>query len=337
MNDNKTYALKNNNGLEIDFIAYGARLTSILIPDGDEKVDILLGYSHPEDYLTGDPYMNAICGPYANRIKDAEFELEGKVYQLEANDGKNLLHGGKYGFHQKYWQVENIALENYACAYKLSTHSPDGEGNFPGNVQIEVIYALNNANELLIDIAATTDKMTILNVTSHPYFNLMGIGNTINDHIISVNADKYTELDDENIPTGNILSVESSPMDLRKSKLLNDIIYSNYPEIKVREGLDHNWIVNKQHGELALAAKVTEPTSGRSVEVYTTQPGIQVYTAMHFDNTEIGKQGKTFTKYGGIAMEAQHFADAPHHSKFPSCVLKPGEPFKESIIYKFGF
>lgn len=338
MQKNKTYQLNNKNGITVEFISYGARLKSVLLPDGDKKTDIILGYETTEEFETGDPYLNAICGRYANRIANSKFELNGKTYQLKANDGKNFLHGGDKGFHQKYWEVKPIELEGYESAFKLSAISEDGEENFPGNLKVDVIYALNYNNELLIDIKAATDKETVLNLTSHPYFNLNGkASDTIHNHDIKVNADHYTELNNENIPTGNIVPVEGLAMDLRSAKQFSEVVDSEYPEIKMREGFDHNWVLNKDSKEPEFAGSIELKEKNRAVEVYTTQPGLQVYTGMHFDGSSIGKENIAFNKYAGIALEAQNFADAMNHENFPNCRLKPDEEYHERIIYKFKY
>ncbi|MBI9066245.1 MAG: galactose mutarotase [Salinivirgaceae bacterium] len=338
MSASTVYQLSNNNGLLIEFISYGAKLTAVKIPEGDKSIDILLGYDTPEQAINGDVYMGAICGRYANRISGGGFNLEGEFIKLNQNDGANHLHGGHKGFNVKDWKVEKTELQGYSSAYKLSVLSNDGDENYPGNLNATIIYALNDANEFLIDITATTDKTTVVNLTSHPYFNLKGAGNgDVLNHILEISAKQFTPLSTDMVPSGEMRSVKNTAMDFTKPVVIKDRIDSDYEQIQLVGGLDHNWIVNKQQGELALAAKVTEPKSGRSVEVYTTQPGIQVYTAMHFNGSDIGKGQVPFKKYCGIALEAQNFPDAPNHSNFPSSILKPQEKYQEKIQYKFTY
>jgi aldose 1-epimerase len=334
----QTYNLTNDNGVSIEFIAVGGRLTSVKIPSNEKSVEISLGYDSPELALEGDSYMGAICGRVANRLGNGKFIMEGITYKLAQNDRTNHLHGGPEGFHTRIWKVTEIKLENYTSAYKLSYLSVDGEESYPGNLSVEVIYALNNNNELLIDLHAVTDKPTIVNLTSHPYFNLNGVGNgKIFNHELQIYAESFTPLNQLSVPTGEIRHVKGTDMDFNSPVKLGERISSAYKQIKLVGGLDHNWVIKKEAGEMALACRVSEPESGRAIEVHTTQPGIQVYTAMHFDGSGIGRSNVPFTQYCGIAMEAQNFPDAPNNPHFPSAVLKPDEEYQEKIVYKFIF
>jgi len=333
-----SYQLTNKNGVSVEFISQGGKITSVKLPNGSSEVDIVLGYETPEEFLTGDSYLGAICGRFANRIGNGTFTLDGKKIKLAQNDRTNHLHGGKIGFNLKNWDVSPIELTGYESAFKLSLLSPDGDENYPGNLKVEVIYALSNQNELLLDIKANTDKTTVVNLTSHPYFNLNGVnGGKIFNHVLEINANSFTPLSEVSVPTGEIRKVPGTDMDFNHPKKLSDVINSKYQQIHLVGGLDHNWVINKKEKEMSLAARISEPLSGRAVEVYTTQPGIQVYTAMHFDGTQVGKGQMPFTQYCAIALEAQNFPDAPNHPNFPICILNPGETYHEKIVYKFKF
>jgi aldose 1-epimerase len=334
----KQYKLSNNNGVTIDFISLGARITSVKIPHKDSHVDIALGYDTLEETINGDGYMGAICGRLANRVDNGKFILEGKEYILDQNERTNHIHGGAHGYNNKIWEVKESKLEGYESAYELSYLSVDGEGGYPGNLHLTIIYALNNDNEFLIDIKGVTDKTTVVNLTSHPYFNLNGLGGgKIFNHGLEINANSFTPINEMGIPTGEIRSVANTDMEFIQETKLSRLIKCEYDQINLVGGLDHNWVINESNEALKFACKVSEPESGRSIEVFTTQPGIQIYTGMHFDGTNVGKSNIPLTQYAGIAIEAQNFPDAVNHENFPSAVLKPNETYKEKIIYKFGF
>ncbi len=336
--DMKTYSLTNSNGIIVEFIALGGKFTSVKIPENGKLVDIALGYDTFDEAEQGDSYMGAICGRFANRIGEGQFTLEGKTYQLAQNDRTNQLHGGFNGFNTREWLVEPYNLEGYSSAYKLKYLSVDGEENYPGNLSVEVIYALNNDNELFIDLSAVTDKTTVVNLTSHPYFNLNGVGQgKVFNHELNVNAKSFTPINEMGVPTGELREVLGTDMNFIEPVKLSERIKSEYDQIQLVGGLDHNWVINKPEKTYGLACKVSEPNSGRAIEVYTTQPGIQVYTGMHFDGSSIGKGGLPFAQYSGIAIEAQNFPDAPNKPQFPSAVLRPGEKYHEKIVYKFIF
>ncbi len=331
---NKIYQLKNDNGLVVEFLSHGARITSVKIPDGDTFTDVLIGYDTAEAAINGDVYFGAICGRTANRIANGQFTLEETDYQLIQNNGTNSLHGGPNGFQTKFWDVEEIEPN----LYKLCLISSDGDENFPGVLKVEMIYSLNNNNEFSIDILAKTDKTTIVNLTSHPYFNLKGAGNgNILNHQLEINALEMTPLNENSVPTGEIRSVNSTAMDFSKAKTIKEAVENEYEQIRLVGGIDHNWVINKVEGKYDFALRLTEPESGRSIELYTTQPGVQVYTAMHFDGSEKGKGNRPIEAFGGVAIEAQNFPDAINHTNFPSPVLKPGEEYRQKITYRFGW
>lgn len=336
--DTNLYQLTNNNGVIVEFISYGAKIKAVRVPEKNTTVDITIGYDSVEEVIAGDDYIGALCGRFANRIDKGEFSLDGASYKLAQNNGTNHLHGGPKGFQVKYWEVTKIEKAGYTSAYKLSLFSPDGEEGYPGNLQVNMIYALNDKNEFLLDMEATTDKKTIINLTSHPYFNLNGTNQgKIFNQMLEVNADAFTAVNANLIPTGELKSVKGTAMDLRKPQRLGDVVSSDYPAIQVLKGLDHNFVLNKKAGDLSFACRLSEPKTGRSIEVYTTQPGLQIYTGMHFDDIAKGKGGIPFQPYCGVAIEAQNFPDAPNKANFPSCILEPGAKYKEQIIYKFGF
>lgn len=334
----KTYKLENANGVVVEFIAKGGKIISIKIPENDSHTDIIVGYDTPDEFINGDDYLGAICGRVANRISDSEFSIHGIPYKLKANEGKNQLHGGSNGFQVKDWDIKSIDLKDYTSAYELSLFSPDGDENYPGNLNVKIIYALNNKNEFLIDIQANTDKDTVVNLTSHPYFNLNGVNRgKVFNHYLEVNATKFTPINEESIPTGDFCDVEGTDMDFNKATRIGDIIRSGYDPIHALQGLDHNFVINKNDKEYGFACRLSEPESGRSVEVYTTQPGVQVYTGMHFDDIEIGKGGVPFQPYCGVAIEAQNFPNSVNQPNFPNCILTPEDTYDEKIVYKFSF
>jgi aldose 1-epimerase len=336
MDEVKVYRLTNKNGLVIEFIAKGGKLTSVLVPNGDKKVDVALGYPTAKQFVDGDLYIGAICGRFANRIDQGKFNLDGKTIQLAVNDKPNHLHGGVQGFNVKIWDVKPVEKAGCVQAYLLSLTSPDGEENYPGTLKVNTIYGITDKNEFVIEFEATTDKPTIINLTSHPYFNLLGPGNSALGHTLQINANAFTPLG-TGVPTGELREVKGTPFDLNKPVKIGDNIHSDYDQIKKMDGYDHNWVINKPLGSMGFAGKLADPASGRSIEVHTTMPGLQVYTSMHFNGTVVGKDGKTFDKYCAVALEAQNFPDAPNKPNFPSAKLVPGQVYKETIIYKFGW
>lgn len=340
MSETKTYQLSNKNGLTIEFMPRGAKVISVQLPDTQnpgKKVDVMIGYDTVQEAIDGDAYIGAICGRFANRIAKGHFVLDGKEYQLALNDGQNHLHGGPTGFNSRDWDVKETKIAGRAGAYELTLFSPDGDENYPGNLNVKATYSLTDDNEFIIDFEATTDKPTVINLTSHPYLNMRGAGSgPVFSHQIEVNAKQFTPIAD-GVPSGEIRNVEGTPMDLRKPVAIGDAINTPYEQIQLFKGFDHNWIIDKPAGEMGFCGRVTDPESGRFVEVYSTQPGLQVYTAMHFNSSQTGKGGKPFCSYCAVALEPQGIPDAPNKPMFPSAVLRPGETYRQTLVYKFGW
>ncbi len=326
----KLYTLKNKNGTTVEITNYGGIIVRLFTSDRKGKFsNIVLGFDDFESYLQNKPYFGAIIGRYANRIKSAEFELFGKKYFLYKNDGENSLHGGKRGFDKVLWKSEKIEENNFSGVV-LKYLSKDGEEGYPGNLNVRVEYILNNDDELKITFYAKTDKPTILNLTNHSYFNLKDGGkSSILEHILKINSDYYTEVDEKLIPTGRILPVEGTPYDFREPKKIGKDIN------RLKGGYDINYVLNKRE-KFSLSAYVYEPESGRTLEVWTTQPGLQFYSGNFLDGKIKGHEGIYYKKHSGFCLETQHFPDSPHHKNFPSTVLKPGETYKQITIFKFG-
>lgn len=327
----ESFTLFNTQGATAKVITYGASLAELHVPDRDGKMgDVVLGFDNLQGYLGPHPHFGGTIGRYGNRIAKGKFTLDGKDYQLAINNAPNSLHGGPTGFDRRVWK--GVAVEKKdGAAVKFSYVSKDGEENFPGNLTVSVTYTLTNTNELKLEYAAETDKDTIVNLTNHSYFNLAGTGDILK-YMLYLNADKYTPVDSTLIPTGEIASVENTPLDFRKPMAIGDHI----TEIKSIGGYDHNFVLNGRAGTLFLAARVNDPASGRQMEVWTTEPGVQFYSAIGLNGSLVGKGGAAYPKYGAICLETQHFPDSPNHSKFPSTVLKPGAKFHSETIYKFS-
>jgi len=329
------YTLKNQNGMEVVITNFGGDVVSMKAPDRDGKyADIALGFDTVADYEKQGPYFGALIGRYGNRLAGGKFTLDGKTYQVPTNDGPNALHGGKVGFDKRVWDAKE---SSDASGQHLHLHylSKDGEEGFPGNLNADVTYTLDNKNELRIDYLATTDKDTVLNLTNHTYFNLKGQGEgDILEHQIMINADRFTPVDAHLIPTGELKPVEGTPFDLRKAVAIGAHINDDNEQLKLGRGYDHNWVLNTG-GKMATAAKVVEPTTGRVLEVLTDQPGIQFYTGNFLDGTAKGK-GKVYNYRNGFCLETQHFPDSPNHPNFPTTELKPGQKFKSTTIYRFS-
>jgi aldose 1-epimerase len=328
------YTLKNTNNLTVQLTNYGARVISILTPDKNGTMaDIVLGYSDIKSYLKDPMYLGCIVGRYANRINDAKFILDDKEYNLYKNDGGNTLHGGKEGLDKKIWdasQEGNTVIFSY--------FSPDGEEGYPGNLIIKKSYTLTENNELHIRYDAETDQSTVINLSNHTYWNLKGEGDsTILDHYILINADYYTPIDSEWIPTGELEKVAGSPFDFTSGKKIGSEINLDNEQLKNGQGYDHNWILNKDNAnELSLAARLWEETTGRSIEIFTSEPGIQFYSGNFMNGSVSGKSGKPYVYRSGLALETQHFPDSPNHPDFPSTRLDPGESYEHLVIIKFG-
>jgi aldose 1-epimerase len=327
------FTLKNKNGLVAQITNYGAIIVSIYVPDRKGNLaDIVQGYDTIDEYIQGNgPYQGAICGRCANRIARGKFHLNGKEYSLAVNNGPNHLHGGLTGFSMVVWDVVSHSPEQVVLSYL----SKDGEEGYPGNLHIKVTYTLTDYNELRLDYLATTDKTTIVNLASHSYFNLAGEGSgSIYDQELMLNGALFTPCDETSVPTGEILKVEGTPMDFRKLRKIGLYIDSDDEQLKFGNGYDQNWVLDHPAGEAGLAAVAHDPVSGRTMEIYTTQPGIQFYSA-NWINNEPGKGGKKYGRRWSFCLETQHFADAINKPHFPSTILNPGEEYKHTCVHRF--
>lgn len=327
------YTLADGKGVEATISTWGGIVVSLTTPDrSDKPADIVLGFDDPTSYLTNPPYFGAIIGRYANRIGHGMFKLDGVTYTLAKNNGDNTLHGGRRGFDKRLWKVTSSTAQRLELSYL----SKDGEENFPGNLTVTVTYALQN-HELRIDYSATTDKDTVLNLTNHSYFNLAGQGQgDVLGHEVMIHADRFTPVDKTMIPTGELRSVAGTPLDFRTPHRIGERIDSSYDQIVLGSGYDHNFVINRTGPGLVLAARVVEPNSGRVLEVLTTQPGVQLYTANFLDGTLKGKGGKAYARRSAFCLETQYFPDSPNKPQFPSVVLKPGARFGSTTVYRFS-
>ena len=331
----KQFTLTNENGLEMKVITYGAIITSLKTPDKDGKLeDIVLGHDNIEGYIKNDPYLGAVVGRYGNRIANAKFSIDGTEYKLAANNGKNSLHGGIKGFDKVVWNASEIN-DSTGVGLKLTYRSVDGEEGFPGNLDVTVFYTLNNDDELEIQYQAKTDKKTVVNLTQHTYFNLTAMKEDILNHELSINASNITPVDNTLIPTGELLPVENTPFDFRKAKKVGENINDDHEQIKFGNGYDHNWVLDESEDEINLAAILSDSTSGRIVEVYTTEPGIQFYTGNFLDGTITGKNDVVYKYRSGLCLETQHYPDSPNQPDFPSTLLSPNEDYLTVTKFKF--
>lgn len=337
------YTLRNKAGLSVQFLSYGGIITAISTPDKTGKfANIVLGFPTLEGYTrdsaAGGLYFGALVGRYANRIANATFDLDGSTYHLAATEPPNTLHGGRNGFDKKIWSVKKIPDLTDATGAELTLVSPDGDEGFPGTLTVHVSYILDNTNRLSIRYRASTDRPTVLNLTNHSYFNLGGEGSgTVENHVLTLNADHYTPTDAASIPTGDIAKVENTPLDFRTPHRIGERLRSTFSQMRQARGYDQNWVLNAPTGTApGLAATLTDPASGRSLSVSTTQPGLQVYTGNSLDGRYAGPSGQTYRQTDGIALETQFFPDSPHHPNFPSTVLRPGEDFDQTTIFEFG-
>lgn len=329
------FSLTNQLGLEVSVITYGGAITSLKVPDRNGNLgDIVLGYETLDDYVNNPRYLGALIGRHANRIALGKFSLNGVEHQLEQNNGVNHLHGGSKGFDKRVWKPREETSSNSANL-QISYLSVDGEANYPGNLRAVVSYSLSDDNELSVEYCATTDQDTIVNLTNHSYFNLRGEG-TILDHELTLNADSFTPVSKDLIPTGELRSVEATPMDFRKSTRIGTRICEAYDQLGFTGGYDHNFVLNDYDGSLRLAVQLYEATTGRVVEVLTTQPGMQFYSGNFLSGSFSGKRGVVYHKYTGLCLEPQHFPDAPNQSGFPSTLLRRGEEYKQTTVYRFS-
>ena len=328
------YTLENKNGLKVQVTNYGAIIVSIIVPDRDGKLaDIVQGYDTIGEYINGNkPYMGAVCGRCANRIAKGNFCLEGKEYTLAINNGPNHLHGGITGFSKVVWDI----VRSSPLSVEMEYLSQDMEEGYPGNMRVSVTYTLTDADELRLDYHASTDKTTVVNLASHSYFNLAGEGSgSMYDQELMINAGLFTPTDATSVPTGEILSVKGTPFDFTSPKKIGQDIEAANEQLKFGAGYDHNFVLNHRPGTLGLAAVAHDPSSGRIMEIYTTQPGVQLYSANWIDN-EPGKGGKKYQRRWAFCLETQHFADAINKPHFPNVILNPGEKYEHSTIHKFS-
>ena len=327
----RAFSVANEQGMKVRIINYGGIISSINVRDREGKLDdVVLGHDSLEGYLHRSRYFGALIGRFANRIARGRFTLDGVEYQLAINNGENHLHGGTRGFDKVLWHAQEID-----DGVQLAYLSKDGEEDYPGNLNATVTYRLNDANELRIDYQATTDCATIINLTNHSYFNLAGSG-TILDHKLQIEADAFTPIDETLIPTGEIRRVKGTPMDFTSPSAIGSRIGNDDNQLRFAGGYDHNFVLRGEGGKLRTAARVYEPQSGRLMEVLTTQPGMQFYSGNFLDGTLVGKGGRAYTKNSGCCFETQHFPDSPNQPHFPSTVLRPGEKFHHTTIYRFS-
>jgi aldose 1-epimerase len=335
------YTMRNANGIEVRATNYGGVILSLRVPDKNGKFDdVVLGFNDPADYQENAPHFGGIIGRYANRIADGKFKLDGASYTLAKNNGPNSLHGGIKGFDKAFWQAEPFDNPR-GVGIVLTYTSKGGEEGFPGNLNAKVTYTLTADNELIFDYEATTDKATPINLTQHTYFNLSGEGNgDVLAHELMLNADRFTPINKTMIPTGELRAVKGTPLDFTKATIIGTRINDSYEQLLLANGYDHNFVINEsddgsKDDALKLAARVHEPSSGRVLEVYTTQPAVQFYSGNSLDGIR-GKRGHVYKQHDGFALETEHFPDSPNHPDFPSTILRPGQTFHSRTIYKFS-
>lgn len=328
------FVLTNKNGMEVCITNYGGRVVSLMVPDRDGKLeDIVCGYPTIADYLAKKQNFGATVGRYIGRILNATFTLDSITYQLTPNSGIHCAHGGDPGFASRIWQAEQLDEQ----ALKLSLLSPDGDNGFPGQLDVHVIYQLTDDNELDIRYEAETDKPTVINLSHHSFFNISGDFNiTVENQLLYVDADSYTPYDSLKCVTGEILPVTGTPFDFTTPHLIGERIDDDLMQLTAMKGYDHNWVLNTRGDDTQLAARLTDSKSGRTMEVYTNEPGLQVYTANGLRGAMTGKKGIAYQKRSSICLETQHFADSPNKPQFPSTVLRPGEKYESHCVYRFG-
>ena len=329
------YTLTGVGGVEARITNYGGIIVSLKTPDRDGSPgDVTLGYDSLDGYLARNPFFGSLVGRYGNRIGGARFTLNGVTYELASNNGRNHLHGGKVGFDKKVWKAEGSVTPE-GPRLVLTTTSPDGEESYPGNLTVKVTYTLLEKNALRIDYFATTDKDTVVNLTNHAYFNLAGVG-TITDHEIQINADRFTPVDAELIPTGELRPVAGTPFDFTTSRRIGERIDETDEQISYGKGYDHNFVLKRENGGLSLAARAYDPKTGRILEVETTEPGVQFYTGNFLDGSIAGKAGQVYARRSGFCLETQHFPDSPNKPDFPTTVLKVGQEYRSTTVFRFS-
>jgi len=330
------FNIENNNGIKACVANYGGRVVNLFVPDKEgHPEDVVLGYDNLSDYLSSnEKYYGALIGRYGNRIGKARFSLGDKTYDLEKNNGLNSLHGGSGGFHNVLWDVVQLNGQTLELTYL----SKDMEEGFPGNLNVKVVYSLTDNNELKIEYFATTDRLTVVNLTHHSFFNLTGNPEkTVNHHILQIPAEFYTPVDEGLIPTGEITPVVGTPFDFRNPTAIGERVEENHEQLKFGRGYDHNWVLDAYGTDknIRLAARVTEPYSGRVMEVYTNEPGIQFYGGNFLNGTDMGKRNIAYQRRTAFCLETQHFPDSPNRENFPSTLLNPGEVYYSVCIYHF--
>jgi aldose 1-epimerase len=324
------FTLENRNGMVVKITNYGAIITQIIVPDRNGKMgDVVLGYDSLEGYIANNPYFGCIAGRYANRIAKGKFTLDGKEYTLAVNNGNNHLHGGIKGFDKVVW-VGSEFSDTAKAGVTMNYFSKDGEEGYPGSLHVVVTYTLDNENGFSTVIEAVTDKATPVNLCNHTYFNLSEADTNILGHVLTLYASRFTEVNEELIPTGNLSPVNGTPMDFTAPHIIGERIAD------VKGGYDHNYVLDHPAGQLSQAALFSDPRTGRQVEVLTTQPGIQFYTGNFLDGSITGKEGKVYGKNFGFCLETQHFPDSPNRPAFPNTILRPGEKYQETTVWKFG-
>ena len=337
----KLYRLTNAGGMQVHVTNYGATITAILVPDRNGVLgDVALGYSNVEGYINAidRPYFGSIVGRYGNRIAKGLFTIDGQEYKLKTNNGPNHLHGGMMGFDKVVWEAKPTSDANWT-GVELNYRAKDGEEGYPGNLNVTVVYKLTDNNEIMVDYLATTDKPTHLNLTQHTYFNLKGEGQgDILGHVLKINADRFTPVDETAIPTGELAKVEQTPFDFRTRKPIGRDIALDHQQLKFGLGFDHNWVLNAppDSSEMKLAAELYEPTSGRMMIITTQEPGLQFYTGNYLDGRLSGKSGKPYQYRGGLCLETQHFPDSPNQPGFPSTLLRPEGKYQSKTIFAFS-
>ena len=329
------YTLRNTNGMEARIMTYGGTLVSLKVPDRNGNLgDVVLGCDDVDTYMHQSTYLGALIGRYGNRIGKAQFTLDGQTYHLDANNGANTLHGGTNGYDKVLWQAKPVPTDS-GPSLELTYVSKDGEEGFPGTLKIKAVYKLTDDNSLRIEFTATTDKDTVVNLTAHSYWNLAGKGNILDD-VVTINADKFTPVDAGLIPTGELRPVAGTPFDFTKPTRVGEHIGQVDEQLKFGNGYDHNWVLNKEPGKLDIAATAWDPTSGRVLEVLTTEPAVQFYTGNFLNGSFKGKGGWAYQFREGMCFEPQHYPDSPNQPAFPSTELKPGETYHNIIEYKFS-
>jgi len=335
------YVLRNSHGLQATVITYGGILQSLKVPDKNGKFeDVVLGFDDVQGYQNGTAFFGATIGRYGNRLAKGAFELDGKRYQVPLNDGPNALHGGAQGFDKRVWKAQPVKSKD-SVGVKLSYLSKAGEMGFPGNLNVEVTYSLNDNNELRIEYKASTDQPTVLNLTNHSYFNLAGAGNgDVLKQLATLHASQYTPVNSTLIPTGELAPVTGTPFDFRQPTAIGQHIKDDHPQLKFAEpkqgGFDHNWVLDAKGDVSKLAADVRDPQSGRRLQLYTSEPGVQFYTSNFLDGTVKGKAGKTYAHWGAFTLETQHYPDSPNQPSFPTTRLDPGQTYAQKTILKFS-